>query len=95
MYSKADRQDNELLRLVTACLEKLVVKDIQDEKYRFLLNKEYQYCVNNAARIQKSANKIYEMVTENRKQILTDNSCDFKILEQGYLKYINEQSLDR
>ncbi len=28
------------------------------------------------------------MVTENRKQILTDNSCDFKILEQGCKEYI-------
>ena len=69
-------------------IEKLVIKDIKDEKYRMLLNKEYQFCMDNAERIQKKANKIYEMVTTNRKQILTDNSCAFSILEAGYQEYI-------
>ena len=69
-------------------IEKLVIKDIKDEKYRMLLNKEYQFCIDNAERIQKKANKIYEMVTTNRKQILTDNSCAFSILEQGYHEYV-------
>ena len=44
--------------------------------------------MDNAERIQKKANKIYEMVTTNRKQILTDNSCAFKILEEGYHEYV-------
>ena len=69
-------------------IEKLVIKDIKDEKYRMLLNKEYQFCMDNAERIQKKANNIYEMVTTNRKQILTDNSCTFSILEAGYQEYI-------
>ena len=69
-------------------IEKLVIKDIKDEKYRMLLNKEYQFCIDNAERIQKKANKIYEMVTTNRKQILTDNSCAISILEAGYQEYI-------
>lgn len=46
--------------------------------------------MNNAERIQKKANKIYEMVTTNRKQILTDNSCAFHILEDGYWEYIEK-----
>ena len=46
--------------------------------------------MDNAIRIQKKANKIYEMVTTNRKQILTDNSCDFHILEAGYQEYIEK-----
>ncbi len=70
------------------CLEKLVIKDVADEKYRLLLNKEFQFCMNNAERIQKKANKIYEMVITNRKQILTDNSCAFHILEDGCREYI-------
>ena len=70
------------------CIEKLVIKDIKDEKYRMLLNKEHQFCMDNAERIQKKENKIYEMVTTNRKQILTDNSCAFNILEAGYQEYI-------
>lgn len=59
-----------------------------NEKYRSLLNKEYQFCIDNAERIQKKANKIYEMVITNRKQALTDNSCAFDILEEGCREYI-------
>jgi protein AbiQ len=65
------------------CIEKLIIKDIKDKKYRSLLYKEYRFCIDNAERIQKKANKIYEMVTMNRKQVLTDNSCAFRILEEG------------
>lgn len=43
--------------------------------------------MNNAEQIQKKANKIYEMVTTNRKQVLTDNSCVFQILESGCREY--------
>lgn len=64
--------------------------EINDIKYRELLNKEYRFCIDNAERIQKKADKIYKMVTENRKQVLTDNSCAFKILENAYQEYIKK-----
>ncbi len=38
-----------------ACIERLVIKDVEDEKYRLLLNKEYQFCMDNAERIQKKS----------------------------------------
>lgn len=85
---KGSLRFNYMVPVPDECIEKLIIKDVQDEKYRMLLNKEYRFCVNNAQRIQKKENKIYEMVTENRKQILTDNSCDFRILEEGYREYI-------
>lgn len=72
------------------CIERLVIKDVEDGKYRGLLNKEYQFCMDNVDKIQKKANKIYEMVTTNRKQILTDNSCAFHILEAGCKEYIEK-----
>ena len=68
----------------------LVIKDVKDEKYRLLLNKEYKFCIENAERIQKKANKIYKMVKANNKQILTDNSCAFYILEEGCQEYIEK-----
>lgn len=40
--------------------------------------------------MKKKANKIYEMVTTNRKQILVDNSCAFHILEAGCREYIEK-----
>ena len=85
---KGSLRFNYMIPVPEECIEKLVIKDVQDKKYRLLLNKEYQFCVDNAERIRKKANKIYEMVTTNRKQILTDNSCAFKILEEGYHEYV-------
>lgn len=87
---KGSLRFNYMVPVPDDCIQKLIIKDIKDEKYRTLLNKEYQFCMDNAIRIQKKANKIYEMVTTNRKQILTDNSCDFHILEAGYQEYIEK-----
>ena len=87
---KGSLRFNYMVPVPDECIEKLVIKDVEDEKYRLLLNKEYQFCMNNAERIQKKANKIYEMVTTKRKQILTDNSCAFHILEDGYREYIEK-----
>lgn len=85
---KGSLRFNYMIPVPDNCLEKLVIKDIKDEKYRLLLNKEYDFCIANEERIVRKANKIYNMVTNNRKQLLTDNSCDFRILEQGYREYI-------
>lgn len=85
---KGSLRFNYMIPVPEECIERLVIKNVEDEKYRLLLNKEYQFCIDNADRIQKKANKIYEMVTTNRKQILTDNSCAFSILEQGYHQYV-------
>ena len=87
---KGSLRFNYMVPVPDECIEKLVIKDVEDEKYRLLLNKEYQFCMNNAERIQKKANKIYEMVTTKRKQILIDNSCAFHILEDGYREYIEK-----
>ena len=81
---------NYMVPVPDQCIEKLVIKDIKDDKYRLLLNKEYRFCINNSEKIQKKANKIYEMVTTNRKQILTDNSCAFYLLEAGCKEYIEK-----
>jgi protein AbiQ len=85
---KGSLRFNYMIPVPDECIEKLVIKDIKDNKYRSLMNKEYQFCVDNADRIQKKADKIYEMVTTNRKQILTDNSCAFHILEEGCREYV-------
>ena len=87
---KGSLRFNYMVPVPDECIEKLVIKDIKDEKYRLLLNKEYQFCIENAERIQKKANKIYKMVKANNKQILTDNSCAFHILEEGCQEYIEK-----
>lgn len=90
---KGSLRFNYMIPVPNECIEKLIIKDVEDEKYRLLLNKEYRFCIDNAERIEKKACKIYEMVTTNRKQILTDNSCAFHILEDGYREYIEKHSL--
>lgn len=87
---KGSLRFNYMVPVPDECIEKLIIKDVEDEKYRILLNKEYRFCMDNTERIQKKANKIYEMVTANRKQILTDNSCAFHILEDGCREYIEK-----
>ncbi len=84
---KGSLRFNYMIPVPEECIERLIIKDIEDEKYRLLLNKEYRFCMDNAERIQRKANRIYEMVISNKKQQLTDNSCDFRILEQGYREY--------
>lgn len=87
---KGSLRFNYMVPVPDECIEKLVIKDVKDEKYRLLLNKEYKFCIKNAERIQKKANKIYKMVKANNKQILTDNSCAFYILEEGCQEYIEK-----
>lgn len=79
---------NYMIPVPDSCIERLIIKDVEDEKYRTLLDKEFKFCIQNQERIQKKAKKIYEMIIQNKKQILTDNSCDFKILEAAYDEYI-------
>ena len=71
-------------------LKRLVIKDIKDDKYRLLVNKEYNFCMDNKERIEKKARKIYDMVIANKKQKLTDNSCNFKLLEKAYMDYLRD-----
>lgn len=87
---KGSLRFNYMVPVPDECIERLIINDVEDEKYRLLLHKEYRFCMDNADRIQKKANKIYEMVITNRKQKLTDNSCAFGILEQGYQEYVEK-----
>ena len=91
---KGSLRFNYMIPVPDECIEKLVIKEVEDEKYRLLLNKEYQFCMDNVEKIQKKADKIYEMVTQNRKQILTDNSCAFQVLETGCKEYIEKYLKD-
>jgi protein AbiQ len=56
---KGSLRFNYMVPVPDECIEKLVIKDIKDEKYRSLLNKEYRFCIDNAERIQKKADKVF------------------------------------
>ena len=75
---KGSLRFNYMIPVPEECIEKLIIREVEDEKYQQLLDKEYQFC-----------KKIYEMVISNRKQVLTDNSCAFLVLESGYREYVD------
>ena len=43
---------------------------------------------NNESEILEKASVIYDMVVHNKKPKLTENSCDFKLLERAYKEYL-------
>jgi len=90
---KGSLRFNFMIPIPQNCLKRLVIRDIEDEKYRLLVNKEYRFCMRNQERIEKKARKIYEMVTTNRKEKLTENSCDFKLLEKAYREFLENNTL--
>ena len=65
---KGSLRFNYMVPVPNECIEKLVIKDVEDEKYRLLLNKEYRFCIDNAERIQKKQIKSMKWLrqTENR-----------------------------
>lgn len=87
---KGSLRFNYMVPVPEECIERLVINDVLDEKYRILLQKEYRFCRDNEDKIRKKAEKIYKMVITDQKPILTQNSCNFKILEQGYHEYISK-----
>ena len=89
---KGSLRFNYMVPVPDFCLTRFVIKNVADKKYRDLLNKEYTFCQNNIKRIEKKANKIYDMVTNNKKQQLTDNSCDFRLLEEAHNVYIAKEN---
>ena len=61
---KGSLRFNYMIPVPDECIEKLAIKEIKDEKYRILVNKEYRFCIDNAERIQRKANKIYEWLRQ-------------------------------
>ncbi|WP_295159219.1 type III toxin-antitoxin system ToxN/AbiQ family toxin [Selenomonas sp. AE3005] len=67
---KGSLRFNFMIPIPPKYLKRLIIKDIQDAKYRLLVNKEYNFCIANKERIEKKARKIYDMVINNQNQKL-------------------------
>lgn len=57
-----------------------------DQNYANLLNTEYEYCKNNLNELLKRANSVYKIGC-NKNHFLNYTCCDFKKLENEYIKY--------
>lgn len=64
-------------------IEKVKINDITDIKQKRLILKEYNFCVNNEQSILNMAMKTYIEVVFKYDANLSENSCDFHLLESA------------
>ncbi|WP_237982717.1 type III toxin-antitoxin system ToxN/AbiQ family toxin [Bacillus thuringiensis] len=61
--------------------------DKESEKNKAFLEKEYRFIVSNQDKIIKKAQKLHKLITEKNIPALKNKCCDFKKLEQEYIKF--------
>lgn len=71
------------------CLKKLDINLLPTEYNRVHTSKELAFCRRNREKIQKQAQKTYNRVISKIYPDLAKNSCDFKLLEEAFITYIN------
>ena len=72
------------------CCTQKDFRKIEDYRYRRLLNKEVLYCNQHLNQILKKAAFIYDRTVNKKDPVLTNNCCDFKLLEQKSQCYIQQ-----
>lgn len=73
---------NNMIPVINSVLNYIDFNDIKDIKYRNLLIAQNKFIQQNTERIRKKAEKLYEIVTIDKKQFFVDLSCNFKVLEE-------------
>ena len=66
---------------------KLLEYNNLDNKYKNLISAEYRYINSNKKEVYKRSKKMYNMVTNNKKNFFKTIACDFKLLERKAKKY--------
>lgn len=74
-------------------LYKLDIPGIEDLQRRRKVLDELAFCRRNIAKIQETARKTYDGITISENKKILNNSCDFKLLEQAYVKFCHENEL--
>ena len=65
-----------------------VITEEPDPAYRALLAQELRYCIKNQEEIQRLAERTYKRVLLGKDLGLVANGCDFRLLEQKCLEYM-------
>lgn len=73
---------NNMIPVINSVLNYIDFNDIKDIKYRNLLIAQNKFIQQNTERIRKKAEKLYKIVTIDKKQFFVDLSCNFKVLEE-------------
>ena len=74
---------NYMFPVLDEYLTKVNIKKITDEKYKRLIQKELNFCINNKDKIRSVALQTYLEVILQFDEELVTNSCDFNLLEQA------------
>lgn len=71
--------------------EKIVFKELEDEKYQDLFRKEYSFCLKIKDKVLKKVKKIYNKQKETN--IIKHAHCNFSLLEEAMEKWIKAVNL--
>ena len=72
-------------------LKKVEISTIDDERYRRVVMHEYFYLKSKKEEVLLKAFGTYKKITEKTgSKNLIENSCDFKLLEEAYHKYLSK-----
>ena len=80
---------NNMIPIEDKFVSLMSVKDLKDEKYKNLLNKQYEEIKSKENKILSRAKDTYIYVTEKKHPFFTGISCDFKILEEAKDIYVD------
>lgn len=82
---------NNMIPIVSEALIYFDIADVEDEKYRMLLFKEYEAIRKKEEKIIKNVNKVYNIVVGKRNERLCQRSCDFLLLEKKAKEYLDKK----
>ena len=83
-----------MIPIPNSCVSTLIIDDIKDENRKIRISKELAFCRRSKNKIEKQAEKTYHRIVDKVNDKLVHNSCDFKLLEQAYIKYCLDNGLE-
>lgn len=82
---------NNMIPVKDEALKYININEIEDKKYKSLLNNEYRAIKSIQEEIISNASKLYHLVTVNKNENLINRCCNFKLLEEASDKYMNKE----
>lgn len=81
---------NNMIPIPTEVLHEIEIKNIKNTKYKKMLYMQMNWIENNSTRINNRAKNLYYLVIQkNAQQDLINRCCDFKLLEEKYQEFMN------
>ncbi|MCH5193768.1 MAG: type III toxin-antitoxin system ToxN/AbiQ family toxin [Oscillospiraceae bacterium] len=83
-----------MLPIPKECLSLLIRDELNDHQKSLRIKNELAFCRRNKDKIVRQAVRTYERIVSNKNDMLTHNSCDFRLLEQAYIEYCTINRLE-